>query len=68
MKRVALHKAPAALLAILFGIERETCFLDGGEISPDGAAVTAFLLGALSHSRAMFWGLNGPKMHHCLAS
>jgi len=61
MKRVPFHKTPAALLAVLFGIEREPGVLDGGKISPDGAGVAVFLRGEFSYSGAMFSGLDGPQ-------
>jgi len=61
VKRVPLDKPPAALLAVFLGIEGESGVLDRCEISPDGAGVAAFLLGALGHSAAMFSGLTGPQ-------
>jgi hypothetical protein len=61
MKREPLHKTPVALLAVLFGIEREPCLLDSCEISPDGAGVAVFLLGKLGYSGPMVSGLNSPQ-------
>ena len=61
MKRVAIDKAEAALLAVLFGIEGEPGLLDGGQISPDGAGAADFLLGELGHSGPVVSGPHGPQ-------
>jgi len=61
LKPVAFDKAPAALVATHFGVERKPCFLDGSEISPDGTRGAVFLCGKLSHSGTLLFGLNGPQ-------
>ena len=61
MKGVALHKTPAALLAVFLGIEGETGVLDGSKISPDGAVMAALWSSELGHSDPMVSGLNGPQ-------
>ena len=58
---VAFDKAPAAFLTVSLRVKGETSCLDSREITRNGTGVAVFFSGKLSHSGALFPGLDGPK-------